>query len=58
MGSVPAIPVLRLSTILNRVPPEQVGHVQWPCRLEELESEIEAALRTPSRDLASVQPGQ
>jgi hypothetical protein len=61
MGSVPgvaAVPVLRLSTVLNRVPPEQAGLVLWPCRLEDLKSEIEAALRTPFRAVVSVKPGQ
>ena len=61
MGSVPgvsAVTVLRLSTALNRVPPEQAGLVLWPCRLEDLKSEIEAALHTPSRAVVSAKPGQ
>jgi hypothetical protein len=61
MESVPGvagIPVLRLSTVLNRVPPEQAGLVLWPCRLEDLKGDIEAALNTPSRAVVSTKPGQ
>jgi hypothetical protein len=61
VGNVPgvaAVPVLRLSTVLNRIPPEQVGLVLWPCRLEDLKGEIEAALRTPSRAVVSAKPGR
>jgi hypothetical protein len=44
-----AIPVLTLSTVLNRVLSDPTGSVPWPCRLEDLKNEIEAALLTASR---------
>jgi hypothetical protein len=44
-----AIPVLTLSMVLNRVLSDPTGRVLWPCRLEDLKSEIEAALLTASR---------
>jgi hypothetical protein len=43
-----AIPVLRLSLVLTTVLSDQTGSVPWPCRLEDLKSEIEAALLTAS----------
>ena len=43
------IPVLTLSMVLNGVPPDQTGRVPWPCRLEDLKSEIAAALLTASQ---------
>jgi hypothetical protein len=52
MGSVSgvaAIPVLTLSMALNKVLPDQTGHVPWPCRLQDLKSEIEAALLRASQ---------
>jgi hypothetical protein len=44
-----AIPVLTLSMVLNRVLSDPTGNVPWPCRLEDLTDEIEAALLTASR---------
>lgn len=44
-----AIPVLTLSTVLNDVLADQMGLVLWPCRLEDLKREIEAALLASSR---------
>ena len=44
-----AIPVLTLSMVLNRVLSDPTGNVPWPCRLEDLKNEIEAALLTASR---------
>ncbi len=38
------IPVLTLSTAPNKEPGDQTGLVLWPCRLEDLRMEIEAAL--------------
>jgi hypothetical protein len=43
-----AIPVLTLSTLPKRVPAGQTGLVPWPCRLEGLQTEIEAALHVAS----------
>ncbi len=43
------IPVLTLSMVLNRVLSDPTGNVPWPCRLEDLKNEIEAALLTASR---------
>ena len=44
-----AIPVLTLSMVLNKVLSDPTGRVPWPCRLEDLKNEIEAALLTASR---------
>ena len=44
-----AIPVLTLSMVLNRVLSDPTGSVPWPCRIEDLKSEIEAALLAASR---------
>jgi hypothetical protein len=47
MGSVPemaALPVLELTTAGNEARDERVARVPWPCRAEDLEREIEAAL--------------
>lgn len=41
-----AIPVLTLSTAPRKDPADQRGLVLWPCRLEDLKTEIEAALLT------------
>jgi hypothetical protein len=38
------IPVLTLSTAPKKEPGDQTGLVLWPCRLEDLRMEIEAAL--------------
>jgi len=49
MRSAPAtatMPVLTLSTALKIEPADEMGLVLWPCRLEDLRMEIEAALRT------------
>ena len=43
------IPVLTLSIVFNTVLSDQAGRVPWPCRLEDLKSEIEAALLAASR---------
>ena len=43
------IPVLTLSMVLNGGQPDTTGRVPWPCRLEDLKNEIEAALLTASR---------
>ena len=59
MGSMPGvapIPVLKLSMVLDRVQCEQASRVLWPCRLEDLKSEIEAALLTASRAEVSPSP--
>ena len=40
------IPVLTLSTALKKEPADQTGLVLWPCRMEDLKMEIEAALLT------------
>jgi hypothetical protein len=40
------IPVLTLSTAPKKEPADQAGLVLWPCRLEDLRMEIEAALLT------------
>ena len=44
-----AIPVLTLSMVLNSELSDPTGNVPWPCRLEDLKNEIEAALHTASR---------
>jgi hypothetical protein len=59
MGSVAAaIPVLTLSMVFNEVPPYQTGSVPWPCRLQDLKTEIEAALLRASRPEASGPSGR
>ncbi len=44
-----AIPVLTLSVALTTVLSDQTGCVPWPCRLEDLKNQIEAALLTAPR---------
>ena len=44
-----AIPVLTLSVVLTTVPSNQTSRVPWPCLLEDLKSQIEAALLAASR---------
>jgi hypothetical protein len=44
MGSMSTVPVLTLSNVPDRVISDQGDRVLWPCRLEDLKSEIEAAL--------------
>ncbi len=51
-----AIPVLTLSVVLTTVPCDQTGRVPWPCRLEDLKSQIEAALLTASRAKDDTEP--
>jgi hypothetical protein len=51
-----AIPVLTLSMILNGGQPDKTGRVPWPCRLEALKNEIEAALLTASRAEMAANP--
>jgi hypothetical protein len=41
-----AIPVLTLSTVIKEDADDQPGLVLWPCRMEDLRTEIEAALLT------------
>jgi hypothetical protein len=51
LGSMPGtadIPILTLYSVVKRVLAYQTGLVPWPCRLEELKAEIEAALRATS----------
>ncbi len=43
------IPVLKLSMDLNRELSDPTGRIPWPCRLEDLKSEIEVALLSASR---------
>jgi hypothetical protein len=50
------IPVLTLSMILDGGQPDTTGSVPWPCRLEALKSEIEAALLTASRAALAANP--
>jgi hypothetical protein len=51
-----AIPVLRLSMVFTTVLSDQTGRVLWPCRLEDLKSEIEAALLRTSLSEAAPYP--
>jgi len=44
--STATIPFLTLSTAPKNEPADQTGRVLWPCRLEDLRMEIEAALLT------------
>jgi hypothetical protein len=51
LGSMPGtagIPILTLYSVAKRVVAYQTGLVPWPCRLEELKAEIDAALRATS----------
>jgi hypothetical protein len=48
MSGTAAIPILTLYSVVRRVLADQTGLVPWPCRLEELKAEIEAARRAPS----------
>jgi hypothetical protein len=41
-----AIPVLTLTTVIRKDLADQPGLVLWPCRMEDLRTEIEAALVT------------
>ncbi|MDQ4127929.1 MAG: hypothetical protein M3151_08305 [Actinomycetota bacterium] len=52
-----AIPVLTLSTVLKDVLAEQMGLVLWPCRLEDLKREIDAALLAAARPERSATAG-
>jgi hypothetical protein len=45
-----AIPVLTLSTVIKEDPADQPGLVLWPCRMEDLRTEIEAALLTAAAE--------
>ena len=44
-----AIPVLTLSAVLKDVLADQMGLVMWPCRTEDLNREIDAALLAAAR---------
>lgn len=53
MRSTPAtaaVPVLTLSTVVNQEMADQPGLVLWPCRMEDLRTEIEAALLAAAAD--------
>ena len=61
MGSTPgtaAIPVLTLSTASRKDLADQPGLVLWPCRMEDLRTEIEAALLTAATEETSSQGSQ
>jgi hypothetical protein len=45
-----AIPVLTLSTVIKKDRADQPGLVLWPCRMEDLRTEIEAALLTAAAE--------
>ncbi len=51
------IPVLTLSTAPKKEPADQTGLVLWPCRLEDLKKEIEAALLTAGATREPTGPG-
>ena len=51
------IPVLTLSTAPKEEPADQSGVVLWPCRLEDLRMEIEAALLTAGDAKKPTRPG-
>ena len=51
------MPVLTLSTAPKKEPTDQSGVVLWPCRLEDLRMEIEAALLTAGDAKESTRPG-
>ncbi len=53
-----AIPVLTLSTAVNKDATNQPGVVLWPCRMEDLRTEIEAALLTATAGGPSGQGSQ
>jgi hypothetical protein len=60
MRSTPAtagVPVLELVTVLDETRAGQGRRVPWPCRLEELEREIEAALLSDFEGLDTEQAG-
>ncbi len=50
-----AIPVLTLSTASRKDLADQPGLVPWPCRMEDLRTEIEAALLTAAAEEPSSQ---
>ncbi len=51
------IPVLTLSTASKAEPGDQTGLVLWPCRLEDLRMEIEAALLAAASAREPTGPG-
>jgi hypothetical protein len=53
-----AIPVLTLSTTAKKDMADQPGLVLWPCRMEDLRTEIEAALLTAVAEGRSSQGSQ
>jgi hypothetical protein len=53
-----AIPVLTLSTAIREDMADQPGVVLWPCRMEDLRREIEAALLTAAAEEPSSQGSQ
>jgi hypothetical protein len=53
-----AIPVLTLSTTIGEDQADQPGLVLWPCRMEDLRTEIEAALLTAAAEEPSSQGSQ
>jgi hypothetical protein len=53
-----AIPVLTLSTAIREDLADQPGLVPWPCRMEDLKTEIEAALLTVAAEEPSSQGSQ
>ena len=60
MRSTPAtagVPVLELVTVLDETRAGQGRRVPWPCRVEELEREIEAALLSDFEGLDTEQAG-
>ena len=52
------IPVLTLATVANQDMADQPGLVLWPCRMEDLRTEIEAALLTAAAEGPSSQGSQ
>ena len=50
-----AIPVLTLTTVSTKDLANQPGLVLWPCRMEDLRTEIEAALLTAAAEEPSSQ---
>jgi hypothetical protein len=53
-----AIPVLTLTTAAREDLADQPGLVLWPCRMEDLRTEIEAALLTAAAEEPSSQGSQ
>jgi hypothetical protein len=53
-----AIPVLTLSTVIRKDLADQPGLVLWPCRMEDLRTEIEAALLTAAAEEPSSRGSQ